>query len=96
MSYFELERLKVLQLVPVLNKTETKPGKSDKNSILIHTQSIYCSGKKRGIFWKWPTISCKNNCMFSNHSISWVGTATIATASSLYALDLFLAFRSDF
>ena len=50
MSYFERERLKVLQLVPVLNKTETKLGKSDKNSILIRTQSIYCSGKKRETF----------------------------------------------
>ena len=50
MSYFEIERLKVLQLVPVLNKTETKLGKSDKYSILIRTQSIYCSGKKGAIF----------------------------------------------
>ena len=50
MSYFELERLKVLKFVPVLNKTEIILGKSDKNSILIHTQSIYCYGEKRGIF----------------------------------------------
>ena len=52
MSYFELQRLKVLQLliVPVLNKTVINLGKSDKNSILIHTQSIYCYGEKRGIF----------------------------------------------
>ena len=32
----------------------------------------------------------------TNHSVSWTGTATAATATSLYALDLFLAFRSDF
>ena len=52
MSYFELQRLKVLQLliVPVLNKTVINLGKSDKNSILIHTESIYCYGEKRGTF----------------------------------------------
>ena len=50
MIYFELQRLKVLQLVPVLNKTEINLGKSEKNSILIHTQLIYCYGEKRGIF----------------------------------------------
>ena len=50
MSYFELQRLKVLQLVPVLSKTVINLGKSDKNSILFHTQSIYCYGEKRGIF----------------------------------------------
>ena len=43
MCYFELKLLKVLHLFLALNKTETKLARSDKNSILIHAQSMHCA-----------------------------------------------------
>ena len=52
MSYFDHERLKLLQLVPAQNRAETKLEISVKNRILIHTRSILVFEKKNRVIPK--------------------------------------------